>query len=144
MLKGERSADDLLCDIYARIDNFGQSNPIWLHLTPLEAARQKLRSVEARRASGEQLPLFGIPVAVKDNIDVAGLPTTAGWPAFRYVAKRSAAVVERLERLGAVIVGKTNMDQLATGLTGARSPLGVVTSVANHAYVAGGSRRPIP
>jgi allophanate hydrolase len=137
--RGEISTQEILTEVHARIDAYGNGNPVWLHLVPRETARDALRAVEARQARGERLPLFGIPFAVKDNIDVAGLPTTAGWPAYRYVAYRSAAVVTRLERLGAILVGKTNMDQLATGLTGARSPLGPVTSIGNGNYVAGGS-----
>jgi allophanate hydrolase len=139
MSRGELSAEQLLDEVYDRIDSFAPSNPIWLHLVPREQARSKLHGIRENCGNLDQLPFFGLPIAVKDNIDVAGLPTTAGWPAYRYIAQSSAAAVERLEQLGAVVIGKTNMDQLATGLTGARSPLGVVTSVGNQAYVAGGS-----
>ena len=75
-----------------------------------------------------QGPLHGVRVAVKDNIDVAGLPTTAGCPSFAYMPERSAAAVRRLEAAGALIVGKTNMDQFATGLVGTRSPYGALSS----------------
>ena len=80
---------------------------------------------DAAALSNKGLPLYGIPVAIKDNIDVAGLPTTAGCPAFAYRPDRDAAAVERLKRAGAVVVGKTNLDQFATGLVGVRSPYGV-------------------
>jgi allophanate hydrolase len=85
------------------------------------------------------LPLYGVPFAVKDNIDVAGLPTTAACPAFSHVAERSATVVQRLMDAGAVLVGKTNLDQFATGLVGTRSPYGEVPNTFDAAYVSGGS-----
>jgi allophanate hydrolase len=85
------------------------------------------------------LPLLGIPYAVKDNIDVADLSTTAGCPDFAYVAKSDAAVVERLRAAGAILIGKTNLDQFATGLVGTRSPYGAVGNPFNPAYMSGGS-----
>lgn len=84
-------------------------------------------------------PLFGIPFAVKDNIDVRGLPTTAACPAFSFQPEQSAEVVLRLERAGAILVGKTNLDQFATGLVGTRSPYGAVKNPFNPAYISGGS-----
>jgi allophanate hydrolase len=92
-----------------------------------------------RRAAGEKLPLFGVPFAVKDNIDVAGLPTTAGCPAFAYTPERTAPVVARLQKAGALLVGKTNLDQFATGLAGDRSPYGPCRNVFNADYISGGS-----
>ncbi|HEV8646567.1 MAG TPA: allophanate hydrolase [Burkholderiales bacterium] len=87
----------------------------------------------------DRLPLYGIPFAVKDNIDVAGLPTTAACPAFSYVPERSATVVEKLEAAGAILVGKTNLDQFATGLVGTRSPYGAVPNAFRPEYISGGS-----
>jgi len=87
----------------------------------------------------KDLPLYGIPFAVKDNIDVAGMPTTAGCPAYSYIPAESATVVQRLEAAGAMLVGKTNMDQFATGLVGTRSPYGVPRSVFSADHVSGGS-----
>lgn len=87
----------------------------------------------------DELPLFGIPFAVKDNIDVAGLPTTAACPEFAYVPERTAFVVQRLLSAGAILVGKTNMDQFATGLVGTRSPYGVPVNPFDRRYVPGGS-----
>ncbi|MGH8633167.1 MAG: amidase family protein, partial [Burkholderiales bacterium] len=87
----------------------------------------------------DRLPLYGVPFAVKDNIDVAGLPTTAACPAFSYIAERSAAAVEKLEAAGAILVGKTNLDQFATGLVGTRSPYGAVPNAFRPEYVSGGS-----
>ena len=84
-------------------------------------------------------PLFGLPFAVKDNIDVAGLPTTAACPAFSCVPEVSAHVVQRLQQAGALLIGKTNLDQFATGLVGVRSPYGAVRNALAPAYVSGGS-----
>ena len=106
--------------------------PDWITLVDEETAIAKARA--APRG-----PLYGIPFAVKDNIDVAGLPTTCACPAFAYVAERSATVVERLEQAGAILIGKTNLDQFATGLNGTRSPYGIPTSTFNPDYISGGS-----
>ncbi len=93
----------------------------------------------AEPAVGAQGPLSGLTFAIKDNIDLAGLPTTAGCPAFAYQPERSATVVERLMNAGAVPMGKTNMDQFATGLVGTRSPYGACSSVFDERYISGGS-----
>jgi allophanate hydrolase len=85
------------------------------------------------------LPLYGIPFAIKDNIDLAGVPTTAGCPAFAYTPHKSAAVVERLIAAGAIPVGKTNLDQFATGLSGQRSPHGACRNALDSRYASGGS-----
>src|SRR5262249_11098209 len=98
------------------------------------------RDVQKRHDAGENLPLYGAPFAIKDNIDCAGQPTTAGCPAYSYVANRSAPVVQRLLDAGAIAIGKTNLDQFATGLAGDRSPYGACRNVFDPAYVSGGSR----
>jgi allophanate hydrolase len=85
------------------------------------------------------LPLYGVPFAIKDNIDLAGVPTTAGCPDYAYVPNTSAFVVQRLIDAGAVPLGKTNLDQFATGLVGARSPYGPCGNAFDPAYVSGGS-----
>jgi allophanate hydrolase len=129
---------DVVAAIYDRIgeDLIG---PGWIHLRPRAEAMSACREVEARRAAGEDLPLYGAPFGVKDNIDVAGMPTTAACPAFRYRPERSARCAELLLEAGAVCLGKTNLDQLATGLSGTRSPYGACAAVGNSLYVAGGS-----
>jgi allophanate hydrolase len=86
-----------------------------------------------------QLPLYGIPVAVKDNIDVAGLPTTAGCPAYSYMPSLDATSVARLRAAGAIVIGKTNLDQFATGLVGVRSPYGIPINPMRADLIPGGS-----
>lgn len=88
---------------------------------------------------GAQLPLYGVPVAVKDNIDVAGLPTTAACPAFAYSPSHDATSVARLRAAGAIIIGKTNLDQFATGLVGVRSPYGIPVNPMRSDLIPGGS-----
>jgi allophanate hydrolase len=107
----------------------------------IELKSEEALKAEAARleASGSRGPLHGMLFAVKDNIDVAGLPTTAACPAFSYMPARSAFVVERLEAAGAMVVGKTNLDQFATGLVGVRSPYGVPRNVLRRDLVPGGS-----
>lgn len=87
----------------------------------------------------DRYPLFGIPFAVKDNIDAAGLPTTAACPVFSYVPEHSSTVVKLLVEAGAILIGKTNLDQFATGLVGVRSPYGAVRNAVAPEYVSGGS-----
>ena len=124
---------DVIADIYARIAGQGEDH-VWIHLVPERDALERARAVSDR-----SLPLYGIPFAVKDNIDVAGMPTTAACPAFRYEATRTATVVEKLTGAGAILIGKTNMDQFATGLTGTRSPFGVPRNPFDSNYIPGGS-----
>jgi allophanate hydrolase len=100
-------------------------------------ALAEAQALEARGAAG--MPLFGLVFAVKDNIDVAGLPTTAACPAFSYVPSRSAFVVARLEAAGAIVLGKANLDQFATGLVGVRSPYGVPRNALDAKLIPGGS-----
>ena len=100
---------------------------VFITKTPDDDLRAQAREVMVRGA--ENLPLYGIPFAVKDNIDVAGLPTTAGCPAYAYDPAADSAVVARLRAAGALVIGKTNLDQFATGLNGTRSPYGALRSV---------------
>jgi allophanate hydrolase len=110
---------------------------VWITLLTTEQVRVYVDALDAERF--DELPLFGIPFAIKDNMDLTGVPTTCACPAFAYVPKRSAYVVERLIKAGAVPIGKTNLDQFATGLVGTRSPYGACHSVFDERYVSGGS-----
>jgi allophanate hydrolase len=110
-------------------------HPVWISLVPREVALVRARELERR----VDLPLAGKTFAVKDNFDVAGMPTTAGCPAYAYTPAESATVVRRVEEAGALLIGKTNMDQFATGLVGTRSPHGACSSVFGDRYISGGS-----
>lgn len=112
---------------------------VWITLRAESDVLADARSVEDRLAAGEGLPLAGLLVAVKDNVDVAGLPTTAACPEFAYPATETASGVARLIEAGAVVLGKTNLDQFATGLVGTRSPYGAVRCAWDAERVSGGS-----
>ncbi len=111
----------------------------WITLRPEQDLLVEAKVLEDRLASGESLPLAGSLVAVKDNIDVAGLPTTAAHPDFAYTPQESATAVQRLLRAGALVLGKTNLDQFATGLVGTRSPYGAVRNAFDPNRISGGS-----
>jgi allophanate hydrolase len=117
----------------------GDRGEAWITLRDEEAALAEAAAIDARVAAGEDLPLAGKSFAVKDNIDVAGMPTTAACPAYAYTPEASAPAVARLEAAGAVLIGKTNLDQFATGLVGTRSPYGPVRDARRPDYVSGGS-----
>ncbi len=110
---------------------------IWISRVPDDAVMARAAALEAEGPLGR--PLWGVPVAVKDNLDVAGLETTAACPAFATTPDRSAPAVQRLLDAGAVVLGKTNLDQFATGLSGVRSPYGVPRNVFDRTRVPGGS-----
>ena len=109
----------------------------WIHVLPREELRARAQAL--MDAGPEGKPLWGIPFAVKDNIDLAGTPTTAGCPAYAYTPTESAFVVQRLIDAGAMPIGKTNLDQFATGLNGTRSPYGACRNSFDPAFVSGGS-----
>ncbi|QUT07113.1 allophanate hydrolase [Sphingobium phenoxybenzoativorans] len=137
---GQTTALAVAEETLARIAAYDAIQPqIWINRTAPDALRAAARAIDARIAAGERLPLAGVPYAAKDNIDVAGLETTAACPAFAYRPDASASVIDRLEAAGAICVGKTNLDQFATGLVGTRSPYGVPRNAYNLAYVSGGS-----
>src|SRR5580704_12791085 len=110
---------------------------IFISLRDEKDALAEAEALTAKNAS--LLPLYGIPVAVKDNIDVAGLPTTAACPAFSYLPAHDATAVARLRAAGAIMIGKTNLDQFATGLVGVRSPYGIPTNPIRGDLIPGGS-----
>ena len=112
---------------------------VWIGLRPQEEAEAEAARVDARRAAGEFLPLAGTVFAVKGNIDLAGLPTTAGCPSYAYLPEADAPAVARLRAAGSVPLGTTNLDQFATGLVGTRSPYGAVRGAIDPARVSGGS-----
>ncbi|MET7691116.1 allophanate hydrolase [Streptomyces sp. NPDC005483] len=112
---------------------------IWIDLRPREEVEREARSIDERLAQGERLPLAGRLFAAKGNIDVAGLPTTAGCPSYAYDPEADAPVVARLRAAGAIVLGTTNLDQFATGLVGTRSPHGAVRNAYDPARISGGS-----
>jgi allophanate hydrolase len=127
-------------EVISRIERRGD-DAVWISRVPDERLLAEAAALERRAAASgtADLPLYGLPFAVKDNIDVAGLPTTAACPEFAYAPEASAPVVERLRQAGALFVGKTNLDQFATGLVGVRSPYGVPRNPFDPAYIPGGS-----
>jgi allophanate hydrolase len=133
-LTGALTPERVVTAVYERIAAQGNDH-VWITLLPRE------RVLAQAQHSMTQLyqPLAGIPFAVKDNIDVAGYPTTVACADFAYVPEKTATVVERLEQAGAILIGKTNLDQFATGLVGTRSPYGTPRNPFNPAYIPGGS-----
>ncbi len=131
---------EVLDSVLNRIDARGQ-DAVWISRFGTEALHNRAIELErlAERVGAALPPLYGIPFAVKDNIDVAGLPTTAACPAFSYSPDRHASSVRRLLDAGAMVIGKTNLDQFATGLTGSRSPYGACESVFGGDLISGGS-----
>jgi allophanate hydrolase len=126
---------DIVEEVIRRRDGLAD-RAVFITEMPAEALREAARRV---MASPRDLPLWGIPFAVKDNIDVAGLPTTAACPAYVFAPAQDATVVARLRASGALVIGKTNLDQFATGLNGTRSPYGAPRSVFSADHVSGGS-----
>jgi allophanate hydrolase len=112
-------------------------NRIWIQRLSLEQMLGYAKALQGKDPAS--LPLYGVPFAIKDNIDLAGIPTTAACPEFAYTPQKSATVVQRLVDAGAIPIGKTNLDQFATGLVGARSPYGACRNSFDPEYVSGGS-----
>src|SRR5438046_1760551 len=134
---GVATPSDVIATVYEKIAA-GPPQPVWISIVPREKAIARARKLERDPVAAVR-PLYGVPFAIKDNIDLAGLPTTAACPAFSFSPGRSATVVQALVDAGAIPVGKTNMDQFATGLVGTRSPHGACSSVFNPKYISGGS-----
>jgi allophanate hydrolase len=136
---GAASPEATIARAYARIH--AHDDPAVFIALRAEAdalAEAKALAAERNRPLADR-PLYGVPVAVKDNIDVAGLPTTAACPAFAYTPKADATCVARLKRAGAIVIGKTNLDQFATGLVGVRTPYGIARNLFDPALIPGGS-----
>ena len=112
---------------------------IWITLLDWPLIARQFERVQARRVEGKSLPLFGVPFAIKDNIDLAGVVTSAACPGYGRVAEHSAPVVAALLEAGAIAFGKTNLDQFATGLVGTRSPYGICGSAHDPKFISGGS-----
>src|SRR3954462_12264665 len=125
---------EIVEEVFARIAARG-TDGVWIALAPRERLLDDARALVRRRAAGGRVPLYGLPFAVKDNIDVAGLPTTAACPAFAYRPDVHAPVVAKLIAAGALPIGKTNMDQFATGLVGVRSPYGIPHNPFDDRYI---------
>ena len=133
---GALTVRQVIDEVLKRIEAAGDDK-VWINRVPDATLRAQADELDRRGRNG--LPLFGIPFAVKDNIDVAGLPTTAGCPGFAYQPTDSSEVVKQLVAAGAIVIGKTNLDQFATGLVGMRLPYGVPRNPFNPDYIPGGS-----
>ena len=131
-----RAPADTVRSVYQRIAAHGDPA---IFITLLSEAEAVGAADALEKSGARDKPLYGVPFVVKDNIDVAGLPTTAACPAFSFVPPRSAHVVDRLIEAGAILIGKTNLDQFATGLVGVRSPYGVPRNALRADLVPGGS-----
>lgn len=137
--QGDFTPAQLLHHLRQQNAAYNERNPVWIELLSEADITTYLQALEGQ--SPEDLPLFGIPFAIKDNIDLAGTPTTAACPAFAYSPTEHAFVVQQLLSAGAIPLGKTNLDQFATGLVGVRSPApwGPCHNALNDAYLSGGS-----
>lgn len=138
-LNGALTPSALVEKLHAQMlaEDAARDRHIWIRRLSLDELLVHAKALEGR--DPHSLPLYGIPFAIKDNIDLSGIPTTAGCPEFAYTPEQSASVVQRLVDAGAIPVGKTNLDQFATGLVGVRSPYGACQNAINPDYVSGGS-----
>ena len=133
---GKLTPTQLVKQLDAEIGNANSHN-IWIRRLTLDEMLVYASKLEGQ--SPASLPLYGIPFAIKDNIDLAGIPTTAACPDFAFTPEKSATVVQKLIDAGAIPIGKTNLDQFATGLVGVRTPYGACRNSINPAYISGGS-----
>ena len=127
--------------LYKRIQEYSQVDPaVWIYLVPEETALATVQSLLTKYPDRNKRPLlFGIPFSVKDSIDIRGVATTTACPPLSFMPTKSAPVYDKVVEEGAIFIGKTNLDQLATGLSGCRSPYGITKSVYNKDYISGGS-----
>ncbi len=137
---GVATPHDVVDEVLARVERDGDRlRNVWLHIRAKDELHEVAALAIAASNKDAPSPLLGIPFAVKDNIDVAGMPTTIGCPALAYTPSASALVVQRLVGAGAIPIGKVNLDQLATGLVGVRSPYGIPTNPFDARMIPGGS-----
>ncbi|VVO43991.1 allophanate hydrolase [Pseudomonas fluorescens] len=134
---GSTTPRQLLLSLREKAAALNPDYHLFIHLLSVAELEPYLAALDGRDI--DSLPLYGVPFAIKDNIDLADIPTTAACPAFAYVPQRSATIVEQLLALGAIPLGKTNLDQFATGLNGSRSPYGVCPNSVLAEYPSGGS-----
>ena len=133
---GKLRPSGLVAMVLERVSRRGDDK-VWIDLVP--RAQLEARAAELELRSPAELPLYGVPFAIKDNIDLAGRPTTAACPDYAYTPNVNATVVQRLLDAGAIAIGKTNLDQFATGLVGTRSPYGAPANAFDPRYISGGS-----
>jgi allophanate hydrolase len=136
---GSLTVRALVDDVFQRVEAQDADPATWIYKFPRDEVLSRADVLDAMTDGWASLPLFGVPFAVKDNVDVAGVPTTAGCPGYAYTPEANAAAVQRLLNAGAILIGKTNLDQFATGLVGTRSPHGAPRCVFNRDYISGGS-----
>jgi allophanate hydrolase len=135
---GAITPEQVITEVLRRIAKAGDDH-VWISCPDDGAVMEQARSLTRRASEIERLPLYGLPFAVKDSIDVAGVPTTLACPAFARLPAKSAPVIERLITAGAIFLGKTNLDQFATGLVGVRSAYGVPRNPFDPEMIPGGS-----
>ena len=128
---------DVSSTLHHLLDNLDKSDPAWISVCSKEFLDDQLKNLQSLDRS--KCPLYGVPFAVKDNIDAVGFATTAACPEFSYTPEENATLVSRLQLAGAILIGKTNLDQFATGLVGVRSPYGHVPNTFNSQFISGGS-----
>ncbi|KAL4862430.1 amidase signature domain-containing protein [Aspergillus spectabilis] len=130
---------DIINQVYDRIDSY-PDKAVWIHLIPRQQALEAATLLASKYADASPVPpLYGVPFSVKDSIDVAEIPTTVACPSFAYTPDRTAPVVQKVLDAGAILIGKANLDQFATGLVGHRSPYGTPRCVFDSDYISGGS-----
>ena len=128
-------------EVLSRIEKYSAIDPaVWIYRASKDSVFEQVRQLQSRWPDINALPpLYGVPFSVKDSIDIAGIPTTTACPPLAHIPSKSAVSYDILLSQGAIFMGKTNLDQLATGLTGCRSPYGITRSVFNQSYISGGS-----
>src|SRR5579863_4077702 len=134
---GTLTPSETVARVYGEIEQRGE-RPVWISLVSRAENEARAKALETDPET-QKLPLYGIPFAAKDNFDVAGMATTAACPGYARIAEKTATAVQKLLEAGAILIGKTNMDQFATGLVGTRTPYGICSSVFDERYISGGS-----